>query len=390
MKNKKTSKGITLIALVITIIVLLILAGVSIAMLTGKNGIITQAQNAKNKTEQSTSEEIKKIAKMNAILNEEKYKQNIVEISNLEDLMGVQYYASQENSNFFKGQTIVLKNDIDISSINWEPIPKFYGTFDGQGYSIIGLTSTEGGLFDVIAEGDVSDLNSITTIKNLTLENINIDTDKLWNVGGLVNYIEGRKYNSDITSCKIENCHVRGSIKANDNVGGIVGNLGNCEFFGNSFIGTIEANQYSIGGLIGQITTGNAPFNQITNSYVIADINSNQTEEAYIGFLVGREYSGAATISKCYAYNTNITSDTPNKGIITGGGKPDYLSAGVYENIYTNMDNNGKYGELGSEIINKTTYLTQEEFKNQENFASLDFSKIWSMNSERPYLKSEQ
>ena len=42
-KMKKTNnKGITLIALVITIIVLLILAGVSIAMLTGKNGILTQ------------------------------------------------------------------------------------------------------------------------------------------------------------------------------------------------------------------------------------------------------------------------------------------------------------------------------------------------------------
>ena len=40
---KKSSKGITLIALVITIIVLLILAGVSIAMLTGDNGILTQA-----------------------------------------------------------------------------------------------------------------------------------------------------------------------------------------------------------------------------------------------------------------------------------------------------------------------------------------------------------
>ena len=49
MKNKKTlkEKGITLIALVITIIVLLILAGVSIAMLTGDNGIVTQANNAK-------------------------------------------------------------------------------------------------------------------------------------------------------------------------------------------------------------------------------------------------------------------------------------------------------------------------------------------------------
>ena len=43
----KENEGITLIALVITIIVLLILAGVSIAMLTGQNGILTQANNAK-------------------------------------------------------------------------------------------------------------------------------------------------------------------------------------------------------------------------------------------------------------------------------------------------------------------------------------------------------
>ena len=48
MKQKlKQTKGITLIALVITIIVLLILAGVSIAMLTGDNGILTQANNSK-------------------------------------------------------------------------------------------------------------------------------------------------------------------------------------------------------------------------------------------------------------------------------------------------------------------------------------------------------
>ena len=44
----KEKKGITLIALVITIIVLLILAGVSIAMLTGDNGILTQASKAKD------------------------------------------------------------------------------------------------------------------------------------------------------------------------------------------------------------------------------------------------------------------------------------------------------------------------------------------------------
>ena len=46
----KNQKGITLIALVITIIVLLILAGVSIAMLTGENGILTQANNSKSET----------------------------------------------------------------------------------------------------------------------------------------------------------------------------------------------------------------------------------------------------------------------------------------------------------------------------------------------------
>ena len=44
------NKGITLIALVITIIVLLILAGVSIAMLTGQNGVLTRATDAKEDT----------------------------------------------------------------------------------------------------------------------------------------------------------------------------------------------------------------------------------------------------------------------------------------------------------------------------------------------------
>ena len=46
-KAFKSTKGITLIALVVTIIILLILAGVSIAMLTGNNGILTQGKRAK-------------------------------------------------------------------------------------------------------------------------------------------------------------------------------------------------------------------------------------------------------------------------------------------------------------------------------------------------------
>ena len=58
----KNQKGITLIALVITIIVLLILAGVSIAMLTGQNGILTQAQNASEATIKGEAEEAVKLA----------------------------------------------------------------------------------------------------------------------------------------------------------------------------------------------------------------------------------------------------------------------------------------------------------------------------------------
>ncbi len=57
MFKKKTNKGITLIALVITIIVLLILAGVAIATLTGDNGILTKAAQAKNATEKANAKE---------------------------------------------------------------------------------------------------------------------------------------------------------------------------------------------------------------------------------------------------------------------------------------------------------------------------------------------
>ena len=55
--KEKKNKGITLIALVITIIVLLILAAISIATLTGENGILSKATNAKNESEIKKAEE---------------------------------------------------------------------------------------------------------------------------------------------------------------------------------------------------------------------------------------------------------------------------------------------------------------------------------------------
>ena len=67
----KMNKGITLIALVVTIVVLLILAAVSISMLGGENGIITQAQNATVKNDNGTVSEALRLKLSEYILDNE-------------------------------------------------------------------------------------------------------------------------------------------------------------------------------------------------------------------------------------------------------------------------------------------------------------------------------
>ena len=71
MKFYKKNFGITLIALVVTIIVLLILAGISISMLTGQNGILNRAAEAKEKTEDANKEEQRKLAQAEALMSTE-------------------------------------------------------------------------------------------------------------------------------------------------------------------------------------------------------------------------------------------------------------------------------------------------------------------------------
>ena len=65
----KRQNGITLIALVITIIVLLILAAVSIATLTGENGILTRANEAKTETEEAKEDELRRLTALEAATN---------------------------------------------------------------------------------------------------------------------------------------------------------------------------------------------------------------------------------------------------------------------------------------------------------------------------------
>ena len=65
----KREKGITLIALVITIIVLLILAGVSISLTLGNNGVLNQATNSVTKTRNASAKEEVEMAWAGAVSN---------------------------------------------------------------------------------------------------------------------------------------------------------------------------------------------------------------------------------------------------------------------------------------------------------------------------------
>ena len=68
MRTFEKDDGITLIAIVITIIVLMVLAGIS--MLTGQNGILTRAAESKEKTEIASEREEIQMVISNTIYND--------------------------------------------------------------------------------------------------------------------------------------------------------------------------------------------------------------------------------------------------------------------------------------------------------------------------------
>ena len=84
-KQKNNVKGITLVALVVTIIVMLILAGISINMITGDNSILQKAQDAKKYNDQGTAKEQVQLTVLgtmntNGSINKERFKSGIEDI----------------------------------------------------------------------------------------------------------------------------------------------------------------------------------------------------------------------------------------------------------------------------------------------------------------------
>ena len=98
-RNERLEKGITLIALVITIIILLILAGVTINMLTGNNGILKQATNAKEANSKAEFEEQVKLA---------------VIASRINDTANIDLKTLDEEINKINGTTITKSTDDNL------------------------------------------------------------------------------------------------------------------------------------------------------------------------------------------------------------------------------------------------------------------------------------
>lgn len=119
----RNNKGITLITLVITIVVLLILAGVSIAMITGDNGILTQAKNAKEKNEETSTEEVVKLEVMSSFDKAGKYDVALAK-QRLQQNLGANVEEIQQNNTLkvtYKGEEFLIDQHSNVSKIE---IPK--------------------------------------------------------------------------------------------------------------------------------------------------------------------------------------------------------------------------------------------------------------------------
>ena len=354
----KEEKAITLVALVVMIMTLLILAGITIATLTGNNGILTQAQRAKNEIENAMRKEEEDLAKLEAIMEGrdipiiqvddnnpgqlEQEDTNTLIINSIEDLVFFSYDV--ENGNRYENKIVKLGTNLDFnsnksyvdpnrtdfaeygyngplkelltSSIGFDPIGEndgennFYGIFDGDNNVICSLyinmksdKRASAGLFST-CYGE---------IRNLGLVDVNITAqgELTTAVGGLT----GGGYNN------IYNCYVTGNINAT----------------GSSWM--------PIGGICG-ILHGNT----IENSYNMASIECKNIKEdngnanIVLGGIVGQVEGEEININKCFNRG-DITVDGGNNEIEIGGicGMANTLNnISIIKNSYNNAKIVGK------------------------------------------------
>lgn len=125
----KENKGVTLVALVITIIVLLILAGVTLSMVIGNNGIFTKANDASNETSLSAAKDAVRMALLEtqtSAYNEDNNYTSDFEVKSLtttESGYGKTFVDSMSTSGYTKADSALSKaNEYTIAAADDEGV----------------------------------------------------------------------------------------------------------------------------------------------------------------------------------------------------------------------------------------------------------------------------
>ena len=356
LRNKvKEEKGITLVALIITVVVMLILAGVVISAIVGGEGLFSKVREAVGIYENAQQKEQEELS--NLINEIENY--NKIFIYTKEDLE--QFRDNVNNGNTYKGMIVMLMNDIDLGgnendeSTWWEPIgffsmvdfleddKPFSGTFEGNNHTIEGIyNKVEKGMQAVgfFSHIDNATINNLSVSGDIILgEYIEEDTNLAG--AGLVGNVSGQSViencinrvnvtsfsskrdaaglvgavNNGKNVLTIKNCINYGNITGSNNCGGVIGNINDGNVIIENTCNKGDVTNYlgnHTGGLIGRniLETGSIIIN---NSYNEGTIKSRGDT----GGLIGR-VNGRISINNCYN-NAEIYNGQRVHNVCIGG-----------------------------------------------------------------------
>ncbi len=254
----------------------------------------------------------------------------------------LQAFADAVNKGDYDGKTdavVTLDADLDLAGIAWIPMGDtshdFAGTFDGQGHTISNLTI---GTADAPITGELAGLFGVVegTVKNLFLDEVSVNANVGYYVGGLVAYAVG----------PIENCHITklDMDAVASGVGGLIGyaTSGN-SIYGCSVSGEIAVKSGcpGVGGFIGSMGK-NA---QITYSGATVSVTAPKERSTNAGGFIGRgngERAARAIVKNCYS-----------KGAVTGG-----AYAGGFTGSMAGMDIQNCYatGNVTDAFVEMTSF----------------------------------
>ena len=271
----------------------------------------------------------------------------------------------------------VLTADIDLSGETWTPIGSestpYIGTFDGQGYTISGMTienaESYSGLFG----------NVTGTVKNFTVTgSITITGDEtVAKVGGAVGSL-GTASAGGTVSGVISGVDITVSA-GNDHIGGVVGSMPenssptveNCIYTGKITV-TVAAG--SVAGIVGYIRTGTIQ-NCANQGSISVDVGGTGS----VGGILGYCNNGGIYIRNCYNTGAILADGTDNVGAIVGQNKG--TQATVSDCYY--LTGSANQGQLTTDAAG-TVVKTADEFASGEvtyllNGSSSD-SPVWYQN----------